>query len=745
MLRVKTRILSLRSTTAPADSAACFCVIILDRRKKFRRHIQETFWGVPEMGFHPGPKVSFHQRYRELLLSRKPHLQQRAHELAAMERKHQEMEAHPEGCLPVGMENLFDSEAEGPNSRTVVLLGPAGVGKTTALQKLMLDWASGSLWQERFAYAFYISCGVVNRSREPMSLADLLLNSCSPGTLLMEDVLMNPDSLLLMVDGFDELNFSGLPGDKPSSDLHTKQAPAKLVIGLLRKKLLAKSHTIIATRPVALERLQQLCLISPQLVEVLGFRPTQRKEYFHQFFEDKAEATQAFELVRRNETLFSLCFLPVMCWMLCSSFREEPQRDLLQEIPETAKVTEIHMLLLSRFLGPHCRLSSLGGLCSLARHGVLHKTMVFDEEGLKEHGLDCLDLEAFSARGRILHQDAHLAATYRFTHLSFQEFFAALFYLIHADRESGMFLKDLKGGFGNKEHCSDYFMLVRFLFGLSNPQQLSVLQNTWDCRTSGAGLRQELLRWVEEGAQHHSFRRPEQLLELYHCVYEAEDLAFAQSVMGHIHSLDLQLSTKLDLMALSFCLPATAALHLFRLVGYELGTMGHSQLLPGLLKSSEIQLNRCGLTAAACESLASVVVSNQSLTRLDLGGNPLDDLGVSHLCEKLMDSCCQLQALRLHHCGLTAAVCKDLASVLETSETLVELGLGDNQLGDEGVRQLCPALRKPHCKLQRLALTMHGLNATTKKKLHAARAARPQIILISYYPPSFLAFPGGDE
>ncbi|KAL8204203.1 UNVERIFIED_CONTAM: hypothetical protein K2H54_068823 [Gekko kuhli] len=772
-----------------------------DCRKRYKQHIQETFWSRWEQPIHPGTSVSLRQSYTDLLLTRTSCLQERAHELTAVERKHREMEAHPEDLLEVSLESLFDSDAQCQSSRTTVFLGPAGVGKTTVMWKLMLDWASGKLWQERFDYVFYIPGGAVDHGGEPMSVVDLVLGSCPPGTLLAEDIFMNQDSILVIVDGFDELKSPRLPSEMLSSDLHKKQAPENLVRGLLGKKLLTRSHLIVTSRPTALGSLQ-LSLKSPQFVEVLGFRPAQREKYFHRFFGNREEATPAFETVQRNETLSSLCFLPVVCWIVCSIIRQKPQSHLLKEIPETATLTEIHMLLLFSFLEGVSRPSHLEALCSLARDGVLHKTTVFDEEVLKAHGLSHPDLRVLSASGCVLHQDVLRASTYKFTHLSFQEFFAALSFLLEKDGSSVSSPTDLNEVL--KERSGDFFVLVRFLFGLCNTRRLGALQKMWGCQTSGRGLLRELLRWVENEAKRHSFGKPGRLLELCRCVYEVEDVEFAKSVMGHVPNLDLrdQLSTQLDFAALSFCLSASETSHSLRLSGFTLGPVGLEQLLPGLLTASDIQLNRCGLSAAACETLTLVVETNQGLNTLDLGGNPLHDLGAIHVCSRLMDSGSRLQNLRLsscnltaaaceslsrllasnqclaeldvgenplgdlgvwqlceglkhpqsrlqrltlHSCGLTAAVCEALASVVETSEALAELGLGDNPLGDEGVRRLSVALKKPSCRLQKLALTMDFSSRTTKKQLQAACATHPQLLLVSYYPPGFPAFPGEDS
>ncbi|XP_054842137.1 NACHT, LRR and PYD domains-containing protein 12-like [Eublepharis macularius] len=775
-----------------------------DRRQKYKQHVRATFCSRCEQPIHPGTEASLHQTYTEPLLTRTSCPQEGAHELMVGERKHREMETRPKDFLTVSLGDLFDSDAQYPHSKTTVLLGPAGVGKTTAMWKVMVDWASGKLWQDRFDYVFCIPCGAINHDGQPMSVVDLILCSCCPGIVLADDIFMNQDRILVILDGFDELTHPGLPSKMLSSDLHKKEAPGNLVMGLLGKKLLAKSHLIVTARPTALESLR-LCLKLPQFVEVLGFRPAQRKEYFHRFFENKQEAALALETIRRNETIFSMCFLPMVCWIICSIFRQKPQNNLLKEIPETATLTEIHMLLLFSFLGGRPRPRNLEGLCSLAKDGVLHEMTVFDEEVLKAHGLRYPDPEDLSESGRVLHRSGFGAATYKFAHLSFQEFFAALFFLLEKDGNSELSLTDLNKVSGSrKEYGRDHSMLVRFLFGLSNTKRLSALRKMWGCQTSGRGLLQELLKWVEAEAQHRSSRRREHLLELCHCAYEVEDTEFARRVMGHVHNLDLrdQLSTKLDFAALSFCLSASDASHSLRISGYTLQPAGFGQLLPGLLTSSDIQMNRCGLSTALCESLSSIAETNQHLTTLDLGENPLRDLGVIPLCNSLIRSgsklqclrlnCCgltaaaceslsrvltsnqclteldlgenhlgdlgvrqlckglkhpqsRLQRLTLHCCGLTAAVCEDLASVLETSETLMELGLGENKLGDEGVRQLSMALKRPGCKLQRLVLTMTFLNAVTKKKLQAACAAHPQLFLASYYPPGFPVFPGEEE
>lgn len=59
----------------------------------------------------------------------------------------------------VSVETLFDpGEKPYQTPPTVVLQGSAGTGKTTLARKIVLDWATGTLYPGRFDYVFYVSC-----------------------------------------------------------------------------------------------------------------------------------------------------------------------------------------------------------------------------------------------------------------------------------------------------------------------------------------------------------------------------------------------------------------------------------------------------------------------------------------------------------------------------------------------------------------------------------------------------------
>ncbi|XP_069755406.1 NLR family CARD domain-containing protein 3-like isoform X1 [Narcine bancroftii] len=125
------------------------------------------------------------------------------------------------------------------------------------------------------------------------------------------------------------------------------------------------------------------------------------------------------------------------------------------------------------------------------------------------------------------------------------------------------------------------------------------------------------------------------------------------------------------------------------------------------LKDSECEIETLRLwcndfTHCCCEELFLALKANQSLKNLDLGCNKIGDLGMKHLCTAIKDDGCKLEKIELHQTGLTEKCCADLASALRTSQRVIYLELGYNNLGNRGIQRLSEALKDPNCKLQTL-------------------------------------------
>uniref|UniRef100_A0A4W3GBN5 Uncharacterized protein n=1 Tax=Callorhinchus milii TaxID=7868 RepID=A0A4W3GBN5_CALMI len=123
---------------------------------------------------------------------------------------------------------------------------------------------------------------------------------------------------------------------------------------------------------------------------------------------------------------------------------------------------------------------------------------------------------------------------------------------------------------------------------------------------------------------------------------------------------------------------------------------------PVMLLSLISRLGGNNLTSESTEDLVSDLSINHSLTELDMSNNQLRDYGVKRLSEALRNPECKIQRLRLGGNNLTAHCTENLASALSTNHSLSKLDLSNNKLRDYGVRQLCEALKKAECKIQKL-------------------------------------------
>ncbi|XP_074812759.1 NACHT, LRR and PYD domains-containing protein 3-like [Natator depressus] len=721
-------------------------------RGKYREHIKNKYSSIKDMNAHLGENVKLNERYTKLILGKgHHHKKQREHEIIALGWRHAEiMTKH---ASPITIGDLFDSDEDGQSPHIVVLQGVAGIGKTLTAQKIMLDWANGELYQSRFDYVFYINCREINLVSEQGSVEDLILKNCPDPNAPTKEILMNPEKLLFIIDGFDELKFSfDQLTSSQCSDPCEKQ-PVKIILSsLFRKKVLLKSYLIITTRPVALEELGR-CLKDERYAEILGFSENEREEYFHKFFRNEEQATKAFSFVKENDMLFTMCFVPLVCWIICKVLKQQMEEgEDLAQISNT--ITGVYMNYLFCLIEGDTSTSkqrvkgNLKGLCSLAADGIWRQKILFEEEDVKKYGLDKPD--SLFLNENMFQKGIGKECVYSFIHLSFQEFFAALFYVLEKEEtveNSETAIQPVEKLFEKCEEPRNHLMLtVRFLFGLLNKKRMEEMEKKLSCKISPQ-IKNNLLTWVKEKLSlalfNYKFSYDASIFyfEYFYCFYEIQETEFVQSAMNHFTELNLSdhTFTKMDQIVLQFCIKNCCNLE-----SVDLGTctfltedlnedspgpskrpcwahhqdeLHHSPiyLLCQALKASNSNLKtlnfeECDLTDTCCGDLATVLRTNQSLRELKLGGNKLGDAGVKLLCEGLKQNC-KLQSLNLEECGVTDAGCGDLTAILRTSQSLTELDLSGNKLGYAGMRLLCEGLTHLNCKLERLRLCDCGLSA----------------------------------
>lgn len=542
-----------------------------------------------------GESSLLNTQYVELLIIRDHRPQkQREHELAATGRRHLEiLEENTSEYSSTAIETLFEPDKAGVTPRTVVLQGPAGIGKSMTVQKIMVDWAAGGLYQGLFDYVFCIRCRELSLTKEAKSLADLIIEQCQDMYAPVKEILAFPEKLLFIIDGFDELSFSLQPEDdhfcaSPSSEMSTEG----ILSHLLRKKLLPKSSLLITTRPGAAERLQG-CVTFPRFAEILGFSEKGRREYFFRFFNDHGKASAALRFIENTTAVSTVCFVPMVCYIICSVLKVELETE--EEVGDTLDTTTKVFVQFSHSLLKHDSqkrrkflLGEFRNLCSLARAGILEQKILFEEDDLKEHNLTESDLKDLFLDRRTFRRGLGRHILYSFLHLCFQEFCAAMFYVLPAenvrspgDNEMGLKkLLDVCEKPGN-EHLT---LTVRFLFGLSSEKVQAFLEEAMHCKMSDLA-KPLLLQRVKEVAAEGPPRKGYCLLNFFHCLFESQEAEFARRLMHRFQTINISFTTLsvLDCRALAFCLQhSTIQDHSIDLTFCRLKTHHMKALAPGV-------------------------------------------------------------------------------------------------------------------------------------------------------------------
>uniref|UniRef100_A0A8C8RTK0 NACHT domain-containing protein n=1 Tax=Pelusios castaneus TaxID=367368 RepID=A0A8C8RTK0_9SAUR len=502
--------------------------------------------------FKDGYNISF--RYCYYLLIVLFHAKKTEHEISVLGCQHKEIKTKQAHSV-VMIDALFKPNKEGQTPQTVVLLGVAGIGKTITARKIMYGWAAGELYKKKFHYVFYINCREANLT-EHRSVVDMIFKNWPNTNTPVKEILMKPEKLLFIIDGFDELRFSFEQTENMCSDPWEKKPVEIILSSLFRKTILPQSYLLITTRPSGLEKLSR-CLECSRYAEILGFSEADRKEYFQKFFGNENQARQALQFVKANEILFTMCFIPLLCWIICTVVKQQLEKG--EDLAQTSNsVTEVYMLYLSSLVKPDSSSlkqnmqAHLRGLCSLAAYGLWEQKILFEEAELKKFGLNQADSFPLSSNQSILQKDIDYTNAYSFIHLSFQEFFAALFYVLEDGEtmeESGAPNKDVKTLLENYGCSRNYLMVtVRFLFGLLNEERMKVMEEIFACKISPK-IKSDLLNWVQTNLQKHLSCSVLEIffLEEFHCMFELYEENFVKSALGHFTALKLR-SNKLTQM-----------------------------------------------------------------------------------------------------------------------------------------------------------------------------------------------------
>ncbi|XP_031424616.1 NACHT, LRR and PYD domains-containing protein 1 homolog [Clupea harengus] len=525
----------------------------ISKINEYRKSICFTYKNVEEYNSGPGENVLLADRYTELLIVERNRQQREIeNEIRFRGEHHQQVlkTRASEANSRITVDQLFRPYDDKNVPKAVILQGNSGHGKSFTAQKIMYDWASGKVFKDLFHLVLHLKCKELNEISEANSLVDLL-NYSPSFTRETEEVLKNSKmEVLFLIDGFDELKFSfEKTSTVPPKDPSTKAPLEATLSALLKGFVLPKCSLLVTTRSTASDKLSKLLSYPKRFTDILGFTEEGVKEYFQRFFKEEQLANKAFDCVRKNETLYTACFIPVICWIICTVFREKEEKgtDFTKEL-ETPTSVFVHFV--SILQEHHCQglsqpetlLMSLG---QLAERGLQEHQVLFDEKSLSAAFPDNQTTKNNPFLCKVLQRkEVKQESMYSFMHLSFQEFFAALQYLMLKNEKEA--LKKLRKLLGNVKRFKP---VIQFLFGLSNKALHShLIKQPWP--SIQAHLQKWLLNLLKSGVNE------KDMLHLLHCLYELHEDEFVRRAMGVWGKIKLPYITltRTDCWVLLYCL-----------------------------------------------------------------------------------------------------------------------------------------------------------------------------------------------
>ncbi|XP_044128387.1 NACHT, LRR and PYD domains-containing protein 3-like isoform X2 [Bufo gargarizans] len=598
----------------------------------------------------------FSTRYVNLIIVSTDHFRERSkNELIETGVKHEEyLKRKQNELLRISPKKLFRwCHRSEQVPRMVMVSGVPGVGKTTLMQKVVYDWVKGDLYQ-RFSFVFFFKFREINRL-DKVSLDSLILHQYPYLEEQLSNILQEPEKLLFIFDGLDESRHNmDFTSHHLCSNPTQPEPCGHIVVSLVRKSLLDGCSVLMTSRPTRLASID--CSVFQRIVEITGFLPEERQMYFQNFFPDAELAEKAFNYVKQYETLYTFCYLPSYCWIICTvlsrSFQPTSSDQPVSLLPKT--VTQLFAIFVANILSNHSLHKSdaqkiLQSIGWMAEHGVMNHKLIFEERDL-----DCFHVDNKSQLLSSFLMESEEPVSYSFLHLTVQEFLSALVhYVDYSPKKLQKSLKDAKSYPDGRGE-----MFLRFLCGLSDGTTRSMLTGYLDRQAVQAST--DVITWLKdfilkEQKLIESNAKKRCLLSTFFYLYESRNKALVLESLQSHGSLDFSLvhMSALDCAVLAFILDTCTNIEALSLYGCSLDNEGLERLAPALHNLQNLSLGNNGLPDTSCIQLASVMRNNQSLKILDLSNNRLSGPHFSHLMEALSSPAYRVEELRMWDNGLS--------------------------------------------------------------------------------------------
>ena len=570
-----------------------------------------------------------------------------------------------------GPEDIFTE----PEKKKILLVGRPGIGKTMFCTKMIRDWAREKLFIKTqngqitdLNFAFLIKFRRLN-SVDKLSLRQLLeMSEYLPKGCLSDQVwkciLDHPDKVLMLFDGLDEFHdISSTVSEEVNNEYrhsdHEDEMPlATLYSKIVNEELLPGSAVVTSIRPSAVSSVTRLPF--KRTVEILGFSSQEVEEYVKNFTKDAAEnlsdagettaaenlsdagetaaknfsdaGEKIWQHISTNMNLFSLCYIPVNCFIICSCLLQvlkfyTKKGNVLTGVGLPTKLTQIYKRAVKLFFFKHNEQyrdkplsreeiesdnlppeveEKFKRLRKVAFNGIKERRLIFvksEVQGLENSSLfyqmpDC-ETNPFK------HE-----AQFCFMHLTMQEFLAAK-YITDPDTMNEEELRRFVSDNIKKGEWKVVLQFVAGLLGERDDKSIEIFTSLLPVKTEK--ISDETTCWPTDSDKHLA-------LTIIKCLYEGSKLEVINSLV----------QSKLD-----------------------------------SINCDSVYFSRCGVAPADCTALVHIIKNMKQISHIYLFNNHIGSLG-----------------------------CVEIKKLLESDKSkLTSLGLMNNGIGDEGLVHLSQGIK----------------------------------------------------
>uniref|UniRef100_UPI0037E963DA NLR family CARD domain-containing protein 3 n=1 Tax=Semicossyphus pulcher TaxID=241346 RepID=UPI0037E963DA len=665
--------------------------------------------------------------------------------------------------------------------RVSVTVGVAGIGKTTWVRNFIRQWCQGTICTDVSFVLPFNFCEL--NSLEKLS-AERLVKMAFPHLTDPSLVLSTSCRTLLILDGLDEfrctLNFSDAGA---CNDPKKEVSIDDLITNIIRGNLLPDVAVWVTSRP-GVASLIPGGLVD-RVTEIPGFSPKDIQLFLNHHFSEKDYASRIWAHLESHNILMVMCYIPGICWMVADTLVYIMQSETQESLPRTCTEVYGHFCSMKAEVGePRGRepvkmeqlngnnRKLLGNLGRLAFYGLLKHKYTFSEQDLRAYGIDPLLTQSSLGTGVLIREEAVINTTYRFTHLTLQEFLAATFYHVSSKRaifdifsESTMswpkigFQNHFKNAFQHSQQAEDGHLdvFVRFLAGLLSVALkpfaglLALGKDDGNQKAWAAGFLQGLL---VSGDTVVSLRA----VNLAYCLQELQHTELLRSVEE-----DLQLGSLAGKLTRAHCVVLGYLLHVSQECSEQTNLTGSLTyktvkcLLPQLLYCSHLRLENnhfkddvmellgsllsakdChiqkislaenAISTKGAKALSRALLVNRTLTSLNLRNNNIGSKGAKFLAEALKMNPV-LVSVNFQNNGIEEEGAQALAEVLQCNRKLVSLNLQKNRIGVGGAKRIADAL-KTNMTLTKLILCSNQLGDKGTVALAEALTVNHTLLLL---------------